>query len=101
MNENKEIKEAMNELEKISQDKELRRIAELREKAIRDEQNGLRHAREEGIEQGIEQGIQQGIEQGTKQAEIKMAQYLKSKNIDMEIIMEATNLTKEEIEKLK
>lgn len=34
---NKEIKEAMNELEKISEDKELRRVAELREKAIRDE----------------------------------------------------------------
>ena len=52
------------------------------------------------IEDGLKQGIEQGIEQGTKQAEIKMAKYLKSKNIDMEIIMEATNLTKEEIEKL-
>ena len=37
MNENKEIKEAMNELEEMSKDKELRRVAELREKAIRDE----------------------------------------------------------------
>ena len=39
MEDNKEIKEAMNELEKISKDKELRRVAELREKAIRDEKN--------------------------------------------------------------
>ncbi|MCI8345240.1 MAG: Rpn family recombination-promoting nuclease/putative transposase [Clostridia bacterium] len=104
MNKNEEIKEAMEELEEISKDKELRLIAELKEKAIRDERNMMEHAIEDGlkqgIEQGIEQGIQQGIEQGTKQAEIKMAQYLKSKNIDMEIIMEATNLTKEEIEKL-
>ena len=47
MNENEEIKEAMSELEKISKDKELKRVAELREKAIRDEKSGLRHAREE------------------------------------------------------
>ena len=51
MNENEEIKEAMSELEKISKDKELRRVAELREKAIRDEKNGLRHAREDGIKE--------------------------------------------------
>lgn len=100
MNKNEEIKEAMQELEEISKDKELRLIAELKEKAIRDERNMMEHAIEDGLKQGIEQGIQQGIEQGTKQAEIKMAQYLKSKNIDIEIIMEATNLTKEEIEKL-
>lgn len=96
MNKNEEIKEAMEELEEISKDKELRLIAELKEKAIRDERNMMEHA----IEDGLKQGIEQGIEQGTKQAEIKMARYLKSKNIDMEIIMEATNLTKEEIEKL-
>ena len=51
MEENKEIKKAMNELEEISQDEELRRIAELKEKGIRDEKNGLRHARMEGIEE--------------------------------------------------
>lgn len=96
MNKNEEIKEAIDELEEISKDKELRLIAELKEKAIRDERNMMEHA----IEDGLKQGIEQGIEQGTKQAEIKMAKYLKSKNIDMEIIMEATNLTKEEIEKL-
>ncbi len=55
MNENEEIKEAMSELEKISKDKELKRVAELREKAIRDEKNGLRHAREDGLKEGLEQ----------------------------------------------
>ena len=88
MNENKEIKEAMNELEKISQDKELRRIAELREKAIRDEQNGLRHAREEGIEEGIEQGIEQ------------VAKEKKKKKYTNEEIQKITKLTIEQIEKL-
>ena len=51
MNENEEIKEAMSELEKISKDKELKRVAELREKAIRDEKSGLKYAREDGIEE--------------------------------------------------
>ena len=38
MNKNEEIKEAIDELEEISKDKELRLIAELKEKAIRDEE---------------------------------------------------------------
>ena len=37
MEENKEIKKAMNELEEMSEDEELRRLAELKEKAIIDE----------------------------------------------------------------
>ena len=40
----------MEDLERLSKIKKLRRIAELKEKAIRDEENGLRHAKEEGIE---------------------------------------------------
>ncbi len=37
MEENKEIKKAMDELKQLSQDEELRRVAELKEKAILDE----------------------------------------------------------------
>ena len=96
MNKNEEIKEAMEELEEISKNEELRLIAQLKEKAIRDERNMMEHA----LEDGLKQGIEQGIEQGTKQTEIKIARYLKSKAIDIETIIEATNLTKEEIEKL-
>ena len=93
MEENGEIKEAMNELEKISKDKELRRVAELREKAIRDEKNGLRHAREEGIKEGIEQGIERGIKEVAKRM-------IKS-NMSLDDIIKATGLTKEQIERLK
>jgi len=53
---NEDIKEAMNELEQISEDKKLRRLAELREKAIRDEKNGLRHEKEQKIKEGIKEG---------------------------------------------
>lgn len=88
MERNKEIEEAMNELEKISKDKELRRVAELREKAIRDEKNGLRHAREEGKVEGI------------KETAIKIAQKLKKEDFAIEKIAEITGLTVKEIEKL-
>lgn len=79
----------MDELEKISKDRELRRVAELREKAIRDEKNGLRHAREEGIKEGIEQGVE------------KVAKKMIELNIPMQDIIKATGLTEEQILKLK
>lgn len=48
---NKEIKEAMEELEEISNDRRLRIIAELKEKAIKDENNGRIRYREEGLKE--------------------------------------------------
>lgn len=47
-----EIKEAMNVLYNISSDEELRRLIDLRELAIMDEQNRLNGAKREGREQG-------------------------------------------------
>ena len=49
-----EIKEAMDVLYKISGDKEAIMLAEMREKAIMDEQSRLNGARKEGIDKGIE-----------------------------------------------
>ena len=52
---NEEIKKAQEELEYLSGDEEARRIAELREKAIRDEITNLEGAREEGKKEGIQE----------------------------------------------
>lgn len=89
---NEDIKVAMEELEEISEDKKLRRLAELREKAIRDEKNGLIHAREEGLEEGIKEGIKKGIE--------KVIRNMLNKKIDIQTITELTGVAKEEIEKM-
>ena len=97
MENNQEIKKAMNELEEMSEDEELRSLAELREKAIRDEKNGLRHAREEGIKEGIEEGIKQGIGQGIEQVTKKMIKL----NMPVEDIINVTGLKEEEILKIK
>ena len=108
MEANKEIKKAQEELEYLTGDEAERRIAELREKAIRDEKANLRGAREEGLQEGLEQGMKQGIQQGKKEGiqegkkeGIKeTAKRLKEMKLDIDSIIEATGLTKEEIEKL-
>lgn len=93
MSENKDIKEMSDELEYLNGDYEAQRIAELREKAIRDEASALVHARNQGLEQGIEQGIYQG--------KVLTAKNLLKLGLSIEDISKATGLTKEEIIKFK
>ena len=88
MQENENIKNAMEKLEEVSQDEKLRRIAELKEKARRDEISGLNGARREGIKEG------------ERKNKLEVAKKMKAKNIDINTIIEVTELTKEEIEKL-
>lgn len=89
MEENKEIKRAMDELKELSQDEELRRIAELKEKAILDEKMariGLTQA---------------GKREGAKEAKIEIAKKLLKMNYSIEEIMNITELTSNEIISLK
>lgn len=79
-----EIKEAMDVLYNISGDKETVMLAEMREKAIMDEQSRLNGARKEGKIEG----------------KIEVAKNLKKLGLDIKKIAEATGLTIDEIEKL-
>ena len=109
---NEEIKKAKEQLDKISQDKKERRLAELREKAIKDEMairdSGYNEGRKEGIEIGLQQGIHRGIELGKeeglkkgKKAEKKsIAQNMLEMKIDKETISKVTGLTMDEIENM-
>ena len=71
MEENENLKEAVNRLNTLSEDEYLQRIADLREKAIRDEKaiygRGIEIGEEQGLKKGIEQGIKQGIKEGEEQ----------------------------------
>ena len=96
MVDNKYVKKAEKELEYLSGDEETRRLAELREKAIRDELAAIAQARDEGKSEGFSLGISEGESQNT----IKIAKKMLEKQIDIALIMEITGLTKEEIEKL-
>ena len=84
MKENEEVKKANTVLYQMSEDEELQRLAELREKWDLDERSALGHAREDGEEK----------------AKNEIARKLKSKGIDIAVIIETTGLTKEEIEKI-
>ncbi len=96
MEKNKEIKKAQEELEYLSGDEEARRIAELREKAIRDEITNLEGARAEGEARGKAEG--EII--GEKNKSLEIAKKMKEENIPMEQIEKITGLTKKEIENL-
>ena len=85
MIDNKYIQQAEDEFEYLTGDAAERRLAQLREKAIRDEAANLKCA------------TRKGIEQGKKEVAKKML----AEKIDIELIMKITELTKEEIEKLK
>ena len=101
---NGEIKKAKEVLEKISQDKNERYLAELREKFIMDqkaiEDAGYDKGLSAGIEQGIKQGVEQGIKQGEENKKIELAKKMKQEGIDITTIQKITGLSQEEISKL-
>ncbi|MBD9158657.1 MAG: hypothetical protein EGQ16_02265, partial [Clostridiales bacterium] len=93
---NGEIKKAKEVLEKISQDKNERYLAELREKFIID-QKAIEDA---GYDKGLSAGIEQGIKQGEENKKIELAKKMKQEGIDIETIQKITELSQEEISKL-
>ena len=84
MKENKEIRRAKEEYEFLTGKEAERRIAFLRDKAIKDENNIRKRAKEEG----------------ERKKQIEIAKELLKLGIKIEDIEKATKLTKEEIQKL-
>ena len=81
---NKTLKKARFEMDYLTGEEEVRRLAELREKGEMDYISGINYAKR----------------QGKKETQIEVARKMKSKNMDIDTIIELTGLTKEEIEKL-
>ena len=88
MEENKNLKEAVEKLDRISEDEKMQRIIELREKARRDE-----HAI-------YSKGVDDGIEQGAKEEKIQIAKNMLKEKVSIEFIIKVTGLSKEEVEQL-
>ena len=89
MERNKEVKEAVIKVRKMSKDEKLQRLADLREKAIMDEK---------AIYQA---GLNNGKEEGRVETMKEVAKKLLKQNMKIENVSEITGLTIEEIEKLK
>ncbi len=88
MKNNESMKKAKERLNTMSEDEKIRRLAELREKAILDELEVKAY------------NYRKGKNDGLKQRNKEIAKKLKEKGLGIDFIIEITNLTKEEIEKL-
>jgi predicted transposase/invertase (TIGR01784 family) len=88
MENNENMKKAKEKLNVISGDAKIRRIAELRKKALMDEKD----AEYTGYTNGLEEGKSQTISE--------MVRKMKEKKTDIKYIMEITGLSEEEIKKI-
>ena len=93
---NEEIKKAKEQLDKISQDKKERRLAELREKAIKDEMA----IRDSGYNEGRKEGIEEGLKKGKKAEKKSIAQNMLEMKIDKKTTSKVTGLTIDEIDNI-
>ena len=108
MEENKNLKEAVEKLDRISEDEKMQRIIELREKARRDEHaiyskgvdDGIEEGMKKGIEQGVKTGIEEGKMEGAKEEKIQIAKNMLKEKVSIEFIIKVTGLSKEEVEQL-
>ena len=82
---NKTIKSALEDMEYLTGDAEIKRLAELRESSRIDKWFAMNYGRK----------------QGENKAKIETAKKLLEMNIAMDIIIKATGLTQEELEKIK
>ena len=82
---NKTIKSALDDMEYLTGDAEIKRLAELRESSRIDKWFAMNYGRK----------------QGENKAKIETAKKLLEMNIAMDIIIKATGLTQEELEKIK
>ena len=102
---NKILKKAREEINYLTGDAAVRRLAELREDWEIDYAMGVSGAKKAGFEDGqkvgFEEGKKAGFEDGQKNKEKEIAQNLLKLGMEIEKISEATGLTVEEIKKLK
>lgn len=63
-------------------------------------EEGRQEGRQEGLEEGRGEGLKEGIEKGRQEEKIATARNLKSLNFSTDIIVQATGLSVEEIERL-
>ena len=120
MKENEDIEEAVVTVHKMTEDEKMRRLADLREKAIMDEKairrkgyedgheagyedgksKGLAEGRTQGRKEGREEGLEEGREEGRSESQRNIAKKLRDMGMSIKDIEQITELSKEEIEKL-
>ncbi len=89
---NEKIKSALDEIGTLTGDAEVRRMAELQEKWERDWNSSIAYASKKAEEKGKKAG--------EREAKLETAKKLLKNGISVDIIVNATGLTKEEITNL-
>lgn len=56
---------------------------------------------QEREQRGIEEGIERGVEQGRQEAKVEMVKDFISAGAEIELIVKASKLSREEVEKIK
>ena len=100
MSKNKDVEEVKTVYDDLIDDYDLAWAAIRRQMSRMDEASLRAEGIEEGIEEGLAKGRKEGIEQGQKESQIKIAKKMLHKGKSIEEIIEFTELTREEIEKL-
>ncbi len=86
------------ELSEIAKyDRPNRQIYEDSLKAKRDWKNSLDTSFDKGKQKGLEEGIQKGKTEGLKEGKLKIAKNMHSLKLDLEVIMQVTGLSQQEI----
>jgi len=94
---NDTLKKARIEMNYLTVDAEVRRLAELREKWEMDRISEIGYAKREGIKQGEKIGEKKGKKKGKLEEKIETAKKMLDKGFNIDTIIEITGLTEEEI----
>jgi len=95
------LNKAEEEYEYLSGDEEIKRLTELRNRAIRELKGSYSAGLKEGTEIGIQKGIEKGIKEGIQKGKTELVKNMLLDNVSTEKIIKYTNLTKEQILNLK
>ena len=92
-----EIRQAKDELIRMSNDDTQRELYEMRAKTLKDKISALNEAERKGMQKGIKEGMQKG----EKKKALEIANSMMGMGLDKETISKTTGLDLYEIEKLK
>ena len=87
------VKKYMEELVKVNEDADFLNFISVEKDNMMIE-NSIR-------DEGIRKGLERGLEQGTEQSKNEIAKNMLKDNVDINLIKKYTNLTEEQINKLK
>ena len=96
-----EIRQAKDELIRMSNDDTQRELYEMRAKTLKDKISALNEAERKGMQKGMQKGIKEGMQKGEKKKALEIAKSMIDMGLDKKTISKTTGLDLYEIEKVK